>query len=328
MKIKELTGEQKFDRYIMIAPGSDYGRAMWNDIADVENAILLPSAVDSKSGIVNWLHHAHFSFLINEKMTLPFQGIWKNHYTLSKLKLPDSEKCCIIYTDVSACRTDIKYLKMLSKKSNVVLNLILVNLVSSKEKMLKQRFPYFQHILSFDKRDCERNGFLYYPTNYSVLDIEMEGEKKDVFFVGNAKGRGRIINRMAELFADAGIEIDFYLNGVSGRDCNNSAIVYNKWINYEDVLKKVNNCNCIVEVVAKEQEGLTLRTMEAICYNKKLLTNNIHVKELPFYNPDYIQVFEDVKDIDTAFVKDRTIVDYGYKDEFSPIHLLEYLNKL
>ena len=86
--------------------------------------------------------------------------------------------------------------------------------------------------------------------------------------------------------------------------------------------------NCIVEVMDGAQEGVTLRTMEAICYNKKLLTNNQSIKDTPYYKSGNIQVFTDPDKIDVDFVKDRTDVNYHYRGEFSPIHLLEHINQV
>ena len=39
------------------------------------------------------------------------------------------------------------------------------------------------------------------------------------------------------------------------------------------------------------QRGLTLRPLEALFMKKKLLTNNKHIREYPFYSPDNIFIF-------------------------------------
>ena len=62
------------------------------------------------------------------------------------------------------------------------------------------------------------------------------------------------------------------------------------------------NTDCIVEVVKEGQTGVSLRTCEAIAFNKKLLTNNVQIKEMPFYDSRFISVFTDSDEIDTEFV--------------------------
>jgi hypothetical protein len=86
--------------------------------------------------------------------------------------------------------------------------------------------------------------------------------------------------------------------------------------------------NCILEVVQNNQAAVTLRTLEAIYYGKKLLTNNKNIKKYSFYNPKYIQVFSDVNEIDFDFVKKKIDVRYEYHNECSPINLLKYIVRM
>ena len=69
------------------------------------------------------------------------------------------------------------------------------------------------------------------------------------------------------------------------------------WMDYKEVIDIVKQSNCILEVVQEGQNGITLRTMEAVCYGKKLLTNNKNIVKYPFYDSKYISVFEDIDDI-------------------------------
>lgn len=85
---------------------------------------------------------------------------------------------------------------------------------------------------------------------------------------------------------------------------------------YEVVLKRTLEANCVLEIVRPGQVGFTLRTFEAVVYNKKLLTNNEHIKEFQFYNPSYMKVFKSVEDIDWKWVKERNAVNYHYKGDF------------
>ena len=105
-------------------------------------------------------------------------------------------------------------------------------------------------------------------------------------------------------------------------------IIYNKRIPYSEVVEKNKASNCILEIISSGQSGASLRYYEAVCYNKKLLTNNKNVVNLPFYNPDYIHVFEKPEDIDWDWVKERIQVDYHYDGRFSPTHLIDKIIEL
>ena len=83
--------------------------------------------------------------------------------------------------------------------------------------------------------------------------------------------------------------------------------------------------SCIFDATEKKQNGVTLRYFEAVCYNKKLITDNDFVKQLPFYNPDFIQVYDKVENIDIEWIKRDIKVDYGYDGRFSPVHFLQKL---
>ena len=123
----QITGEQFFDEYILIAPGSDYGRAMWSDIEKLEHGTILESAMTSTSRVLSLLHHIHFSIAINRKMHLPFQSIWRRLYSLESVQLDPDKRYCVIYTDVSAVRTDCMYLAEKKKEKNIMMVLIMVN---------------------------------------------------------------------------------------------------------------------------------------------------------------------------------------------------------
>lgn len=94
-------------------------------------------------------------------------------------------------------------------------------------------------------------------------------------------------------------------------------------LSYAQVLRRELSAQCLLEIVQPGRKGLTLRPYEAVAYNRKLLTNCKSILDFPYYDPAYMQYFENVEDIDWQWVKDQTPVDYGYKGDFSPALLLE-----
>lgn len=327
MKEELLKVEEQFDQYILIGPGSDYGNIMWRDIGLLDKAIFYEKPLRSNIKILNFLHHLHFSFTINGKVQLPLQFIWKHEYSLENITFKKEKRYCVIYTDVSACRTDITYLSSLHKRKNVTMVLVLVNTMLRREAVIRNRLQYFDLIYSFDKRDADKYGFKFYPTFYSKTCLPLVEEKTDAFFVGVSKGRTERLNDIYKYISKNGGKATFFVSGVKKREMECQEVHYNKWLTYSEVLKKIAETRCIVEVMDGEQEGVTLRTMEAVCYNKKLLTNNQAVRKLSFYREDYIQVFDDIKNIDVDFIFNNEKVEYHYSDEFSPIHIIDEINK-
>lgn len=86
--------------------------------------------------------------------------------------------------------------------------------------------------------------------------------------------------------------------------------------------------NCILEVLIEGMTGATLRYNEAVCYNKKLLTNNKNIVNLPFYDPRYMRVFDSPDDIDVEWVRKQVPIDYHYDGRFSPTHIIDEILEL
>lgn len=326
MKEEILKNKQCFDEYIMVMPGSDYGRAMWQDIGELNNATLFESAISSGNKALSLVHHIHFSFGINNKVQLPFQHIWKNYYSLNSIEWDNKKKYCVIFSDVSAGRTDKKYLDELHKKDNIRLVLVNVNNVSRKKNIIESRLDYFDLIFSFDRKDAEKYGFIYYPTLYSIQKIKNGIPEYDAFFVGVAKDRLNMLHEIYNIITAAGGRAEFFISGVKKKDCKYSDIHYNEWLNYTQILEYIQKSKCLIEVMGGEQDGVTLRAMEAICYDKKLITNNRSVQNLSFYRTGFIQTFKEANDINTDFIINNDRVDFHYNNEFSPIHLIDRIN--
>lgn len=314
--------------YILVSPDGTYANAMWNDINLLQNGLLFTSPLATKNNLLRIIHHVHSSFALNSVVNLPGKRIWNYLYSLNEVDL-NNGKYIIILPDNSACRFNRDYLKMLGKMPNVKLVLVNVNVYQEKYKLLQEKIKYFDLVFSFDKGDCEKFGFIYHPTNYSYMNMICEKKiKSDIFFIGNNKGRLPMINKIFRLIETKNGICDFWINKVDKQDrITKNTIKYNKWLDYKQILEKVNTSNCLLDIVSKGQEGITLRTMEAIVYNKKLLTNNPNVKELKFYHSGFIQYFESIEEIDIDFVLKKEKVEYNYKNEFSPVHLVEHIKE-
>ena len=97
---------------------------------------------------------------------------------------------------------------------------------------------------------------------------------------------------------------------------------------YKDTIEKMLTCNCILDIVdSGSSGGVSLRFFEAVVYNKKLLTNNKNIVKMPFYNPNYMKIFEKYDDIDLDWLKNNENVDYGYNGEFEAIEFIKRIDK-
>ena len=329
MKEELITHNGGFDHYYFVEPGSDYGEIMWRDIGLLDDATLLSNPIRSRNPITQFLHHAHFSFAINRMVGLPFQNAWKKKYALSHVVFDPGKKYCVIFTDISACRTDTRYLDELCRKDNIVMVMVMANVVARKEKLLKKRFRYFKYVLSWDKADVEKYGMIYHPTYYSHIKMPPVKETiSDCFFVGSSRGRLWILQEIHKRVTARGGKAEFYITEVDKKSQTEPGIHYNKRLSYESVLYQDMATNCIIEVIASNQVGQTLRAEEAIIGNKKLLTNNVYMKQNPYYKTGFIRVFDKLSDEDIDFIMRKEDVEYNYQDDYSPILLIDHINAL
>ena len=152
----------------------------------------------------------------------------------------------------------------------------------------------------------------------------------DVVFVGAAKDRLPLIRQLYHRFTNAGLKCDFYVTEVPESERLDDGIVYgDKNLTFPEYIAREVASDCLLEILQKGSTGRTYRMMEAIIYNKKLITNCPEIKDTPYYNKDYVLYFEDEGQITADCVnKDIGIVDYNYQNDFSPIKYLKFLDEI
>ncbi len=122
----------------------------------------------------------------------------------------------------------------------------------------------FCEIWSFDQDDCRRYGYRLNPQFYGGNPNYQEHcPEWDAFFVGQDKGRLAQILDVQEKLEHVGLTTKFC---IVGYNCD--------YLAYEKVLDCISRSRIIVDIQAAWQDGITLRPLEALFYQKKLLTNS------------------------------------------------------
>lgn len=111
------------------------------------------------------------------------------------------------------------------------------------------------------------------------------------------------------------------------KQLRDGVIYTNAFIPYIDMLNMTVNSNCVFDTQQEGYVGFSSRFLEAVMYNKRLITDNPSVLKSQFYNPKNIQYVDNIAKIDPKFVKQSSPVDYHYNAEFSPIHLVEQIDR-
>lgn len=281
---------------------------------------------------LSWLYRIHFSNKINRHLWLPFKMIWKPFYCLHKYDFDDKEEYFILFLNGSLrLHFSEKYLLQLKKAHhNVKLVMILYDSFSNPSaKRSIEMIPCFDYVFSFDPGDCEKHGFEYIYSTFSKPDFVSSDEQKKstAFFIGFGVGRLHILQCVFKKITEKVSGCKFYIAGVKNEDQKPiTDVIYNQTMPYDEELQMAYNTDCIVEIVREGQTGITLRTCEAVAFNKKLLTNNTSLKDMTFYDKRYMSVFSSVEDIDIDFIKCDMKVEYSDTNYFSPLRILDRLN--
>ena len=294
----------------------------------------------SKEGLRNYLlnaiKHIHLNDKINAVVSLPKKYIWHSYYDIRSY-IEDIDIILVMNGAINFL--DYDFLKLCKKRNNrVKVILYLIDSLHSESPALlkaKKRFSDYSwdDIISFDPVDAAENGYKYLGFSYFSKNYKVKSEKTDteVFFAGGIKGnRGKKIVSVYEYLSNNGINCDFCVSTFgkeidripAGIECNK------EYISYNEILQRTINSNCILEVLQEGQHGSSIRYFEAVCYNKKLLTNNKDIVEYPLYDERFMKVFHSPEDIDIDWVKRRIKPHYNYNNEFSPKNLKNRLSAL
>lgn len=145
---------------------------------------------------------------------------------------------------------------------------------------------------SFDKRDCEiyqmRYNTQYFFARYPRKNTPIT---QDFYFVGKEKGRYSVLKELEKKLASFGYSTKFIITANSPRENSHK---YDFPISYKDNLQRDQESRCIVEINQENQVGLTLRSLEALFFEKKLITDNTSIMEEEFYDENNILLLEEV----------------------------------
>ncbi len=183
----------------------------------------------------------------------------------------------------------------------------------------------FDIIMTYHSEDARRHGLIYYEQAYPSFCYRDE-VIYDVLFIGNSKNRLKLLHNTFLWLKEHEVTCRFYINGVNENEqIADADIVYNTIIPYNDYLREVAKCKCILEICQTGDET-TYRYAEAIINNKKLLVNDMSCIHRKYYDSRFIRYFAEVTDIDCEWIKSDIFVDYNYKNDFSPEKFLKFID--
>lgn len=206
--------------------------------------------------------------------------------------------------------------------------LILRNILNSKVRDFIDKFQTY----TFDIGDAEKyNLKIYNQYSAGVIARQLINIKPtyDISFVGKNKGRLELVNLIEKKLSNFSIykyivnEQTFLLKILS-----RLIPFFDRNVSYINYLEKIYSGTAILDIVQSGQSGITMRMIEGLSYNRKIITNNKSVLNHELYNKDNIYYFENVSNLNdellTEFIKSKFIpYECGEIQKYSPQFILD-----
>jgi hypothetical protein len=310
---------------------SEYGNYMFADISNMPNVKIINKIVLSNNWILNKLLKLYLSNKLNNKINIPLKEIVYRKL-FKGIKFDADRTLCVVISNPWYDKQLIHYFEKNYTHPKFILRFIdTVGLqLKNNKQMSIDVMNKMDGVLVYNEDDAQKYEFTYCPAVYSKLDESKlpKLEHSDVVFVGAAKDRLDEIHAIYKKLTDADLKCDFYITGVDEEKRIYQGITYaDKKMSFTNYMAHELASDCIIEILQHNTSGRTLRMMEAVIYNKKLITNCSEIINMKYNNPNNVLVFNSVDDIDLSFF-DYSVVDYGYEGDFSPVHILDCISNV
>lgn len=233
-----------------------------------------------------------------------FRDKYRENYFIQKLNKVNNIDIVFMIAEASVDINLIKLIKKILKKSKSVL--YLWDSVSNCKNVLDY-YKEFDRVLTFDSKDSEKYGWQYRPLFYIdqlVKDAPREFDFSSICTV--SEERIEMICGLKKMAEKRGYKAFIYLY------CSKMGYIRNRYLLRKKVYRKlaVKDLNfhplsleethriyarskCVVDYASKKQTGLTMRTIECLGHQCKLITNNEEIKKSDFYNEQNILYYDE-----------------------------------
>lgn len=169
---------------------------------------------------------------------------------------------------------------------------------------------FFDEIYSFDREDCVSYDFKFRPLFFrnEIINHQHSEKKYDLSFVGWCHdGRGDVVSSIMK--SNSWLNFKPYLY-VSHRERiaflfgAYSQYISTKKVNFDSYVSLSSSSVSVLDIPHRMQSGLTIRAIETLGLEVKLVTTNKDIVNYDFYHPQNILVIDrDNPRLDEAFFK-------------------------
>lgn len=252
-----------------------------------------------KSSFEKILNRLDFKYFINNKI--------KKYYARILLRAVEIDYDYLFVIAPETMTPDF-LMELKLKNQKIVKILYLWDSIKNK-KNVSIIIEHFDKVFTFDRFDSavnEKIAFLplFYISAYSNKGNTCNNHY-NLAFIGTAhSGRFKIVNAISKmirvenkenfLFFFSPSKLVFLLKKLLTNELNGLSIkdISFKPMTSSDIFSVLSNANIIIDIEHPSQNGLTMRTIEMLGMQKKLITTNKNVVDYDFYHPNNILVID------------------------------------
>jgi hypothetical protein len=219
------------------------------------------------------------------------------------------------------------FLKDLKKKGNMMVGYQWNGL-----KRYPRTLPYiplFDRFFVFDSADLTVPSVLpitnFYPT---TIPPDNTIPNTDVFYTGSFyRGRTQTLFDIISKCEQLGLHVHCHLFAkrtkyFKGRKLSTTKSV----LSYEQNIQYTYNTKVLLDLKILEHDGLSFRILEAVGFEKKLITTNYRVRDFDFYHPDNILIWsgQSKEELESFIKKPYTGIPETVKKKYSFTNWIHY----
>lgn len=275
----------------------------WNYDVHIVNA-LNKLGHDSTHVKIGNFKHKSLSSRIQNTFSKIFLGKNPKHYkrqeyileTLSSLGYQD--KILVINPEL----IDLKYHLEIKKFTKAYIAYLYDSVARCPvDHLLKENV--FDTIFSFDKDDCKNYNFRE-TSNYIYFSLEKQKTQNvntDYIYIGSIDERLNDLEKIGDYLKSKNKTFKFYAIGKKAFVYNlkkvftgklNNIIFKRERFSQNETLELYKKSNTLIDIVRKDQSGLSFRIFEALGLDKNIITNNENVYNYDFYDNKKIQIIK------------------------------------
>lgn len=193
---------------------------------------------------------------------------------------------------------EIKYSKTfieLTRKNNKNIKFIKFIWDKMEEREIEEYKTDYDEVYSFEKDDAIAYQIKWRPSFF--LEHKICKKEKDFYYLGRERDKERYdyVKKIYEYCIKNKLDYNILLYTQNKK--RKEEFLTNKKIKYSQNIENMKKSKVTFEKNIVNQKGLSLRTLECLAYNTKLITTNKDICNYDFYNSNNIIIIENIENI-------------------------------